>query len=490
MGLVESGKMPKPLTKLLNLSRKYSIWAYQWGLACCAIEMGAAFASPRYDVMRLGVIPFPASPRQADLVVISGTVTDKIVPAIKRLYEQMPDPKYVISMGSCTNCGGPYWDSYSVTKGVDQIVPVDVYVPGLPAPARGAARGRGAAPGAHPQRGHGRALEGRAGPAGADRRWLTTPPPPRRPRRRSSPTTAARRCWPCSPSTSATPCVDSLIKPGPGPLDPGGHRRVGRRRRGRARQGRLPLLRLPLGDRLAAVALRPLRGQHRRRAVPAADARPLRRRARLRRRRQPPPDAGVGGQGRHRRARAPQGRRPRRRPPRPHLDPRLLGRRVARARDPRDVRHRLRRQRRPPPHLPPVGVRGAPAAQGVPAARPGREAVARASSTSSRCPARTPRTRKPPKGRRTHDADRSPTPSSSATSTPRRPTAASTSSSRPTTAWSSTWARSTRPPTARCASSPASTASRSRRPTSCAATCTAATRSSARSAATRRSPRW
>ena len=126
--------------------------------------MGAAFASPRYDVMRLGVIPFPASPRQADLVVISGTVTDKIVPAIKRLYEQMPDPKYVISMGSCTNCGGPYWDSYSVTKGVDQIVPVDVYVPGLPAAARGAARGHRAAPGAHPQRGHGRALEGRAGP--------------------------------------------------------------------------------------------------------------------------------------------------------------------------------------------------------------------------------------------------------------------------------------------------------------------------------------
>ena len=174
MGLVESGKMPKPLTKLLNLSRKYSIWAYQWGLACCAIEMGAAFASPRYDVMRLGVIPFPASPRQADLVVISGTVTDKIVPAIKRLYEQMPDPKYVISMGSCTNCGGPYWDSYSVTKGVDQIVPVDVYVPGLPAAARGAARGHRAAAGAHPERGHGRALAGRPGPAGADRRWLMT----------------------------------------------------------------------------------------------------------------------------------------------------------------------------------------------------------------------------------------------------------------------------------------------------------------------------
>ena len=132
MGLVEKGRMPTSLTKLFNSARSYSMWVYQWGLACCAIEMGAALGSPRYDVMRLGVIPLPASPRQADFVVVSGTVTDKMSPAVKRLWEQMPEPKYAISMGSCANCGGPYWDSYSVTKGVDQIIPIDVYVPGCP----------------------------------------------------------------------------------------------------------------------------------------------------------------------------------------------------------------------------------------------------------------------------------------------------------------------------------------------------------------------
>src|SRR5437870_11489182 len=131
MGLVEKGRVPKPLTWLLNYSRKYSLWMYQWGLACCAIEMGAALVSPRYDVMRLGVIPFPAGPRQADLLCVSGTVTDKMAPAIRRLWEQMPDPKYVISMGSCANCGGPHRDAHPGPEGVDEALPGDEYLPVL-----------------------------------------------------------------------------------------------------------------------------------------------------------------------------------------------------------------------------------------------------------------------------------------------------------------------------------------------------------------------
>jgi len=107
------------------------MWPVTFGLACCAIEMMATFAS-RFDVERFGMVPW-ASPRHADLMIVSGTVTIKMAPMLKRIFEQMPDPKWCISMGSCATCGGPfYYDNYSILKGIDQVIPVDVYVPGCP----------------------------------------------------------------------------------------------------------------------------------------------------------------------------------------------------------------------------------------------------------------------------------------------------------------------------------------------------------------------
>ena len=119
------------LDGLLNWARLSSLWQMQFGLACCAIEMMAASAS-NFDMMRFGVIP-RATPRQCDVMIVSGTVTLKMATRIKRLFDQMPEPRYVISMGSCANCGGPYWEhGYHVLKGVDRVIPVDVYVPGCP----------------------------------------------------------------------------------------------------------------------------------------------------------------------------------------------------------------------------------------------------------------------------------------------------------------------------------------------------------------------
>jgi len=117
--------------KLLKWGRSNSLWPLGFGLACCAMEMFATIGS-HYDIARFGSEVFRSSPRQADLMIVPGTLTKKMAPRVKKLWDQMPEPKWAIAMGACATCGGPYQNSYSTVMGVDKVLPVDVYVPGCP----------------------------------------------------------------------------------------------------------------------------------------------------------------------------------------------------------------------------------------------------------------------------------------------------------------------------------------------------------------------
>ena len=128
--LPEGAVLTTTLEKMVNWSRQYSPWPLLFGLACCAIEMMHAGVS-RHDISRFGAEVFRASPRQADVMIVSGRISQKMAPVVKRIYEQMPEPKWVIAMGACASSGGMF-NNYAIVQGADKIVPVDVYVPGCP----------------------------------------------------------------------------------------------------------------------------------------------------------------------------------------------------------------------------------------------------------------------------------------------------------------------------------------------------------------------